>query len=200
MDLVIGRSAMLTNKFMRKAISAAGRSLIEHDRNVLVLVINQWRERVGVIYGDSRTTPGGLGKNYTYATRAEVSRTEWLKDGDQRVGQTIKAQTIKNKTAPPRRSGEVDFYFAPSGGHQAGSYDTERDVWSVATEQEVLERHGAWYHFGKHKWNGKDAVWAAMKDDPALITEIDTEVRRQLGLPTPQARSAPATRKRRAAK
>lgn len=185
MELTIGRGAMLTNKFMRKAIAASGRSLIDHDRNVLCLVINQWRERVGVIWGDSRTTPGGLGKNYTYMTRVEVSRDEWLKDGDDRVGQTIKAQTIKNKTAPPRRSGQVDFYFAPGGGHQAGDYDTKRDVWSVATEQEVLERKGAWYHFGSKKWNGRDAVWQAMEDDPALTLAIDTEVRRQLGLFTP---------------
>ena len=64
MQLTVGRGAYLTNKFMRKSLSATRRSLVQADRPCLGLFINQWRERVGLIFGDPRTTPGGKGKNY----------------------------------------------------------------------------------------------------------------------------------------
>jgi recombination protein RecA len=191
MESTVGRSALLTNKFMRKVLYSSGRSMVEHDRNVLVLLINQWRERVGVMYGDPRTTPGGRGKNYTFLTRVDVTRDEWLKEGDRLVGQTIKAQTIKNKTHPPRRIGTVDYYFDHSDPFQPGEYDLTRDVWDVAIETGVIERKGAWYHFKSKRWNGKEAVWKDMKADPKLVAALDTEVRREvLGIEPPPAASS----------
>jgi recombination protein RecA len=185
---------------MRKFLSSTKRSMTEADRSVLMLVINQWRERVGVMFGDPRTTPGGKGKNYTYMVRAEVTREEWIKDGDEQVGQTIKIQTIKNKTFPPRRTATVDFYFADCDGHPQGSYDYARELWDIGIERDVIERHGAWYHFGKHKWNGKDAVWTAMQTDESLVSAIDTAVRREvLGIEPPPAAST-GTRKRKVAR
>jgi len=195
MEYTVGRGALLTNKFMRKCIHATKRSLTEADRNLTMLVINQWRDRVGVMFGDPRTTPGGKGKNFTYATRVDVSREEWLKDGDVQVGQTIKINTIKNKTAPPRRTGQVDFYFTDVKGHPQGSYDRVRELWDVAIERDVLERHGAWYHFKGKKWNGKDSVWDAMQQDESLVSAVDTEVRRQVLHIEPPPAAAPRKRK-----
>jgi len=179
MEMTVGRGALLTNKFMRKLLSSTKRSMTEPDRNILMLVVNQWRERI-VQHGDPRTTPGGKGKNYTYMTRVEVTRDEWILKSKQPIGQTIKATTIKNKTAPPRRTALVDFYFETTDEHEAGTYDTLRQIWDVSVERDVVERHGAWYHFGNKKWNGKDAVWTAMLEDPSLASAIDTEVRRQV--------------------
>lgn len=199
-DLVIGRGAMLTNKFMRKLHAASTRSLVEYDRPVLFLMINQWREMIGVMWGDSRTTPGGKGKNYTYMTRVEVTRDEWLKNGDDQVGQVIKARTIKNKTYPRWRTGQVDFYFDSIPGHDAGSYDLLHEAYNVALERDIIERKGAWYHFGGKKWQGEKAVWEAMQKDPKLLAAVDTEVRREvLGIEPPAAAGSSA-RKRRVAR
>jgi recombination protein RecA len=196
MEMTVGRGALLTNKFMRKALTATGRSLIEPDRSVLVIVVNQWRDRI-VAFGDPRTTPGGKGKNYTYMTRVEASRDEWLKDHDRQVGQVIKCQTIKNKTAPPRRQATVDFYFDSADGHAAGSYDTVREIFDIALVHDIIERKGAWYHYGSKKWNGRDAVWKAMNQDGTLVSSIDTRVRSEvLGLPSSSAGKT-SSRKRR---
>jgi recombination protein RecA len=185
MEFTVGRGALLTNKFMRKSYAAMNRSLTEADRPVMCLVVNQWRDMIGQLYGDPRTTPGGKGKNYRYAVRVEVSRLEWLKHDNRQVGQTIKAQTIKNKTAPPRRTGQVDFYFEDVMGHAPGSYDHVREVWDIAVTHEVIERHGAWYHFDGKKWNGKDAVWTAMQDSQALVDDLDLQVRVFCGVAEP---------------
>lgn len=199
-DLVIGRGAMLTNKFMRKLHAATTRSLVEYDRPALVLIINQWREMIGVMFGDTRTTPGGKGKNYTYMTRVEVTRDEWLKNGDDQVGQVIKMRCIKNKTAPRWRTGQVDFYFdnVPPE-HIAGEYDLFHEAVDLAIEKEIIERQGAWYHFGGKKWQGQKAVWEAMQSDPKLLAAVDTEVRREvLGIEPPA--SKPVSKKRRVAR
>jgi recombination protein RecA len=198
-DLVIGRGAMLTNKFMRKLHAATTRSLIEYDRPALVLIINQWREMIGVMFGDTRTTPGGKQKNYTYMTRVEVTRDEWLKSGDDQVGQVIKIRCIKNKTAPRWRTGQIDFYFDNVPGHNAGEYDLFHEAVDLAIEKGIIERKGAWYHFGNKKWQGTHAVWEAMSQDPKLLAAVDTEVRREvLGIEPPA--SKPAARKRRVAR
>jgi recombination protein RecA len=194
-DLVIGRSAMLTNKFMRKLHAATTRSLIEYDRPALVLIINQWRDMVGQMFGDPRTTPGGKGKNYTYMTRVEVTRDEWLKAGDDQVGQVIKIRTIKNKTAPRWRTGQVDFYFDTIDGHDAGSYDLFHEAVDIAIEKEIITRSGAWYHFGGKKWQGVNAVWDAMSQDPKLLVAVDTQVRREVLHIEPSARTPVRKRK-----
>jgi len=198
--LVIGRGALLTNKFMRKMHAATTRSLVEYDRPVLCLIINQWREMIGMMFGDNRTTPGGKGKNYTYMTRVEVSRDEWLKHGDDQVGQVIKIRTIKNKTYPRWRTGQVDFYFDSIDGHPAGSYDLMHEAFNVGMEREIIERKGAWYHFGGKKWQGEKATWEAMAKDPRLLAAVDTQVRREvLGIEPPPAAGG-STRKRRVAR
>jgi len=197
-DLVIGRGAMLTNKFMRKLHAATTRSLVEYDRPALVLIINQWRDMVGVMFGDPRTTPGGKGKNYTYMTRVEVTRDEWLKNGDDQVGQVIKMRCIKNKTAPRWRTGQIDFYFDTIPGHDAGSYDLFHEAVDLAIDREIITRAGAWYHFGGKKWQGTAAVWEAMRKDPKLLAAVDTEVRREvLGIEPPPRSASKAGAKRR---
>jgi recombination protein RecA len=185
-EMTVGKGALLTNRFMRNTYSAAARSYLEYERPILCLVINQWRDTI-VAFGDPRTTPGGRGKNFTYLTRVEATRDEWLKDKDKQVGQVIKCRTIKNKTAPPRRVGQVDFYFEDANGHFAGDYDTVREVYNLALLHGTIERHGAWFHFGDEKWNGKEAVWKAMGQDQALVDALDIRVRTEVLGQTPPA-------------
>jgi recombination protein RecA len=103
-EMTVGRGALLTNKFFRKVGAAMKRSMLEQERPILGIVINQWRFKIGVMHGDPRTTPGGVGKDYAFFTRCEVKRDEWIEIGPsgnkKRIGQRIRIRTLKNKTAP----------------------------------------------------------------------------------------------------
>lgn len=207
-DFQVGLGARLTGKFMRKSGKAQRRSLTEDDRDCTCILINQWREKVGVMYGDNRTTPGGMAKNYACFTRVEVRREDWIlaKPNGDKVGQTIKAQTIKNKSAPPRRVAAVDFYFVdkPPNG-QEGCYDRIQEIVNLALFYEVITRRGAFYTFGDDRWQGKEAVHEQAKYDLTLQEALSAAVLAAAGRngapapdPAPEA-PAPVQRPRKAA-
>jgi len=182
MEYTVGRGALLTNKFMRKSLPAQRRSLVGDERPCLSLFINQWRDKIGVIgRADPRTTPGGKGKNYAFLTRVEVAREEWILGTNRlKVGQNIKCRTVKNKTAPPQRTGNVDFYFDASRGFEPGEYDIIKMVHTLALTHDVIEQKGAWYTFGNEKWQGEKAVFAALEADAQLRDEVTAHVRHVL--------------------
>ena len=164
-EFTVGLGARLTGKFFRKSSKAQRRSLIEEERGCTGLIINQWREKIGVMWGDPRTTPGGKAKNFHYFTRVEVKKDEWLKDGKSAVGQTIKGRTLKNKTYRPQQQAVVDFYFAETTGFRVGDFDTVKDVVNIAIACEVITRAGAFYSYKNEKWQGKEKVLEAMRAD-----------------------------------
>jgi len=176
-DSLPGLGARLTNKLMRKSPKSQRRTVDERD--CLCLIINQWRDRIGVMYGDPRTTPGGKGKNFSYFIRVEVVRDEWLLDaGKNKVGLVIKALAMKNKTAPPMRVGVTPFYFTNYGPFQKGDYDLASQLWAIALTYDIITRQGAWYHYAGQKWNGKEPVLASMREDLDLQATIEDEVRK----------------------
>lgn len=185
-DATVAIGARLTNKLMRVSPPAQRRA--EGERPCLCLIINQWRDTIGQ-YGDPRITPGGKGKNFSYFTRIDVVRDGWIeKPSKVKVGQVIKIRTVKNKTAPPLRVAQTNFYFDDDSPFHAGDYDTVAEISNIALTYEIIERHGAWYHYGTEKWNGKEAVLARMREDLGMQREIDTEVRRRvLGQAPPNA-------------
>lgn len=185
-EWTVGLGARLTNKLMRLSPAAQRRG--DGERNCLCLIINQWRDKIGVTYGDPRTTPGGKGKNFSFFTRVEVVRDGWIEHNKIKVGQVIKARTMKNKTAPPARTATTQFYFDDHFPFTKGQYDNVGDVWAIATTYDVIERHGAWYNFGDQRWNGKDAVLASMREDLDLQRDVTAQVRHfVLGEPLPKA-------------
>lgn len=179
-EMTVGRGALLTNKFFRKAGQAMKRSLVEDERPVLGLVINQYRMKIGVMHGDPRTTPGGEGKNYAFFTRSEVRRDEWIEEGSGtnkvRVGQRIKIRTIKNKTAPPQRIAYVDFYFQDSGIFSAGDFDYAKEVAAMTLVKEVVERRGGWIYYGERKWQGIENYAASLREEVDLLDELRAKV------------------------
>src|SRR5262245_11776145 len=131
-EWTVGLGARLTNKLMRKSPAMQRRLTGEPD--CLCLIINQWRDKIGTFMGDPRTTPGGTGKNFSYFTRVEVLRDEWITGANNlKVGQVIKARAMKNKTAPPARTGQTHFYFEDFDQFSKGDYDNVGDVWAIAT-------------------------------------------------------------------
>jgi recombination protein RecA len=175
-EMTVGRGALITNKFFRKAGAAMKRSLIEAERPILGIIINQYRMKIGVMHGDPRTTPGGQGKDYAYFTRAEVRRDEWIEEGTGtnkvRVGQRIKIRILKNKTAPPQRVAYVDFYFQDTGMNFAGDFDVAREVAAMVMVKDIVERRGGWIYYGERKWQGQEAFVASLREEVDLIEEL----------------------------
>ena len=176
-EFSVGLGARLTGKFFRKSGKAQKRSMTQEDRECTGLIINQWREKIGVMYGDNRTTPGGKAKNFHYFSRVEVRRDEWIKDKDESVGQSIKARTIKNKSYRPQQVAVVDFYFADTDGFSMGEFDTIKDVVNICIAIGVVTRAGAYYSYGGQKWQGKDAVLAAVRSEVDLRDSLIKEAR-----------------------
>ena len=179
-EFTVGRGALITNKFFRKVMSATRRDLIESERPVLGMMINQYRMKIGVMHGDPRTTPGGLGKDYAYSIRCEVKRDEWLEVGTgqekRRVGQTIRVRTIKNKTYPPQQTAYLDFYFADGGPIDAGSYDSGKEIVALSIINGIVERRGGWMYYNDRKWQGAQALIDSIREEIDLKEELTIAV------------------------
>lgn len=179
-ESTVGRGALLTNKFFRKIGKASKRSLVDVERPFIGLIINQWRSKIGVMYGDPRTTPGGLGKDYSYFTRIEVKRDEWIEAGTgqekHRVGQTIKVRTIKNKSAPPSQTAFMDFYFADGGQVAKGEYDFAKEIVAMGILNKVITRAGAYYRYGDRQWQGADAMLSSIREEVELRETFERDV------------------------
>ena len=179
-EMTVGRGALITNKFFRKAGAAMKRSLTEAERPILGIIINQWRMKIGVMHGDPRTTPGGVGKDYAYFTRAEVKRDEWIETGSGtnkvRVGQRIKIRVIKNKTAPPQQIAYIDYYFQDHSIYQAGDYDKAKEVAAMVIIKEIVDRRGGWIYYGERKWQGQEALVTSIREEVELFEELRDKV------------------------
>jgi recombination protein RecA len=172
-EFTVGRAASLMAKFF-------SRSLIKEERPFVGLIINQYRMKIGVTYGDPRTTPGGEAKNYFFFTRVEVKRDDWVEVGTgqekRRIGQTIKFQTKKNKSAPPSQSAFVDFYFADGGAVPKGNYDFAKEIVAIGYLYKIIKRAGAYYRYAGRQWQGADALLASLREEIDLKEELEREV------------------------
>lgn len=180
----VGAAARLTNKFFRKVAAAQHRD--PGEKQVAGILINQYRMKIGVMYGDPRTTPGGLGKDYAMSIRAEVKRDEWIEEnvagiGKHRVGQTIKIHTIKNKTSPPQQTAYVDFYVHNGGSVPAGQYDFAKEIVSLAILNGIVDRRGSWVYYTpeggvERKWQGAQNLLNDIRAEVDLKDELTTAV------------------------
>jgi recombination protein RecA len=179
-EFTVGRGALLTNKFFRKVSKATKRSLVEKERPILGLMINQYRMKIGVMHGDPRTTPGGQGKDYAFSVRCEVKRDEWQEVGTgndkRRVGQTIKVRTIKNKTFPPQQVAYLDFYFAEGGAVDRGEFDTGKEIVALSILNGIVERRGGWFYYGDRKWQGSQQLVDSIREEVDLKESLTIAV------------------------
>jgi recombination protein RecA len=179
-EATVGRGALLTNKFFRKIGAAMKRSLTENERPILGIIINQWRQSIGVMYGDPRTTPGGKGKDYAYFTITEVRRKDWIKTGsgenEVKVGQQIVLKTTKNKSAPPYQIAAVDFYFKEHSIYEAGEFDVAKEIVAMAIINGAVERKGGWIYYGERKWQGGEAFANSVREEVELFEELRKKV------------------------
>lgn len=176
----VGAGARLTGKFFRKVGKATKRSLTEEDRPFLGIMLNQYRMKIGVMYGDPRTTPGGGAKDYAYFTRVEVARDEWIEAGvgkdKDRIGQVVRATTKKNKSAPPGQVARYDIYFDKGGPVPAGQVDYTKEIVTLGVLYEIVNRKGAWYDYHDLRAQGLDSFTEEIRANPEASAQIEHDV------------------------
>jgi recombination protein RecA len=178
-DAHVGLQARLMSQALRKLTASVSKS-----RTCLVF-INQIREKIGVMFGNPETTPGGRALKFYSSVRVDIRRIGHLKDGDTEVGTRVKAHIVKNKIAPPFRKAEFDMLFATGISY-------EGDVLDLGETNGVLERSGGWYSYkGEKIDNGREKCRAALKARPALAIQIENEIRAKLGVEPRKAPLAP---------
>jgi len=179
-EMTVGRGAMLIGKFFRKMEKAGKRDLLGGERPFIGLIINQFRMKIGVMYGDPRTTPGGEAKNYFYFTRIEVKRDDWIEVGTgqekKKVGQTIKFTTKKNKSAPPGQVAFADFYFDDGGSVDKGDYDYAKEIVALGIINKIITRAGAYYRYDERQWQGADALLNSIREEVDLQEKLQKDV------------------------
>ncbi|WP_153556534.1 recombinase RecA [Roseimaritima sediminicola] len=163
-DSHVGLQARLMSQAMRKLTGVIAKS------KCAVIFINQIREKVGVMFGSPETTPGGRALKFYCSCRIDVRRIGALKDGDEQVGQRVKAKIVKNKVAPPFRVAEFDMM------HSNGiSY--EGDVLDLATTHKVVNRSGAWFKLGDtYLGQGKEKARNFLIENPEICESIKQQV------------------------
>ena len=178
-EMTVGRHALLINKFFRKVGMATKRSLVEEERPVCGIVINQWRAKIDGSKYDTRTTPGGQGKDYSFFVRAEVRRSGWIDVGSgvetKRIGQVVRIRTLKNKTAAAQQVCEFDFYYDDGGEIPKGEIDFAKELVTLGVITKVIERKGSWMHYKGRKWQGGDAMLEAIREEIDLAEDLRTE-------------------------
>lgn len=163
-DSHVGLQARLMSQSMRKLTGAIAKS------KTAVIFINQIREKVGVMFGSPETTPGGRALKFYCSCRIDVRRIGALKDGDEQVGQRVKAKIVKNKVAPPFRIAEFDMM------HSCG-ISFEGDLLDLGTEHKVVNRSGAWFKYeDTYLGQGKEKARNFLIENPEIRDEIKQKV------------------------
>ncbi|HEV2969199.1 MAG TPA: recombinase RecA [Pirellulales bacterium] len=163
-DSHVGLQARLMSQAMRKLTGAISKS------KTCVIFINQIREKIGVMFGSPETTPGGRALKFYSSCRIDVRRIGQLKEGEEVVGQRVRAKVVKNKVAPPFRVAEFDMM------HSDGiSY--EGDVLDLAMVQKIVVRSGTWFRYGDLQLGqGRERVRAYLREHPELTEELRTKI------------------------
>jgi recombination protein RecA len=169
-DSQVGLQARLMSQSMRKLTGAISKS------KTSVIFINQIREKIGVMFGSPETTPGGRALKFYSSCRIDVRRIGQLREGEEVVGQRVKAKVVKNKVAPPFRVAEFDMM------HTDGiSY--EGDVLDLAMEQKLVVRSGAWFRYGDQQLGqGREKVRSYLKETPEVTEELKQKILQNMGL------------------
>ena len=167
-DSLPGLQARLMSQALRKLTSAISRS------RTAVIFINQLREKIGVIFGNPETTPGGRALKFYSSVRIELRRAESLKQSGTVIGNRVKAKVVKNKVAPPFRVAEFDIIF--SGPHIGIS--REGDIVDLATDLDIIKKLGAFYSYGDQKMGqGREQAKEYLREHPELAHEIEDLIR-----------------------
>ena len=177
-DTVVGALARLMSQAMRRLAGCIAKN------GCTVIFINQLRQKIGVMYGNPETTPGGLALKYYASVRIDVRRTETLKVNGEMIGNRTRAKVIKNKCAPPFKEAEFDIMYG-EGISKVG------EIIDLGVKLELIDKAGAWFTVNGQRIQGRDAVKEYLQKNPEVQDELEKQIRENAHkLMSPQARKA----------
>ena len=169
-DSHVGLQARLMSQALRKLSGTINKT------NTIAIFINQLREKVGVMFGNPETTPGGRALKFYSTIRLDIRRNEQLKIGDKVMGNKTTVKVVKNKVAPPFKTAVVDIMYGEG-------ISKEGELIDLGSEAGILEKTGSWYSYnGEKLGQGKENVKLLLKDKPELRDEIEEKVREYYGI------------------
>jgi len=171
-DSHMGLQARLMSQALRKLTGTVSRS------NTTVIFINQIREKIGVMFGNPETTPGGRALKFYSSIRMEIRRITTIKDGGEMVGSRVRVKVVKNKVAPPFKKSEFDIMYG-----QGISY--VGDIIDLAVEGNIVEKTGAWYSYDDMKiGQGRENAKSFLTENPDILDAVTAKVKSFMGLNT----------------
>lgn len=167
----VGVQARLMSKALRKLTG------VLHKMNCTVIFINQIRMKIGMMgYGSPETTTGGNALKFYASVRIDVRKVASLKQGDNQIGNRVKAKVIKNKVAPPFRQAEFDIMFGEG-------ISKEGELVDYGVKLDIIDKSGAWFSYGETKLGqGRENVKAKFIEDPVLAKEVEEKIKTAIGL------------------
>jgi len=167
-DQQIGLQARLMSKALRKL------SGIISKTGTTVVFLNQTRMKIGVMFGDPTTTPGGMALKFYSSVRIRLTRIAQIKRKDEIIGSRVRAKVVKNKIAAPFRTVEFDIYYNEGISKLA-------DIINVGLKNNIIKRHGSWYEFKENKiGQGMEGAKEFLKENKKIMGELEKEVRKQI--------------------
>jgi recombination protein RecA len=178
-DSHVGLQARLMSQALRKLTGAISRS------KTIVIFINQLREKIGVMFGNPETTTGGKALKFYASVRLDIRRIGPVKEKEEVVGSHVRVKVVKNKVAPPFKQAEFDIMYAEGISHTSLLVD-------IGAEANIIEKSGAWYSYNGQKiGQGRENAKMYLKDNPAMMAEIEEKVKVVLGITADQAGTPP---------
>jgi recombination protein RecA len=163
----VGLQARLMSQALRKLTSVVSKS------NCVAIFINQVREKIGVVYGNPETTPGGRALKFYSSVRIEVRKGEAIKNGSEIIGNKTKCKIVKNKVAPPFKEVVFDIMYGEG-------VSREGEIVDFATDLDIIHKSGAWFSYnGERLGQGRDKVKQLLKENEALCNEIVEKIKEQ---------------------
>ena len=176
-DSHVGLQARLMSQALRKISGALNKT------NTTAIFINQLREKVGVLFGNPETTPGGRALKFYSSVRLDIRRGEQIKQGDQVLGNRTNIKVVKNKVAPPFKTACVDIMYGEGISHEGELVD-------IGSEIGVIDKSGAWYAYkGEKIGQGKENVKAMLRGNPEMAEEIEEKIYEHYGFDKPKSES-----------
>lgn len=183
-DAHVGLQARLMSQALRKLSGTISKT------KTTAIFINQLREKVGVLFGNPETTPGGRALKFYATIRLDIRRAEQIKNGDKIIGNRTNIKVVKNKVAPPFKTASVDIMYGEGVSHEGELID-------IASEIDIVEKSGAWFAYNGEKiGQGRENAKEYLKNNPEILKEIENKVREHYGFKAEKSKESVSDEKK----